>query len=197
MSKGRISSIFLALCFIFALGIGLGFLLPRLAGLNSGPRTYSTPTILKQIQTLSELVTIKYVMEKIQVIEDVKYFPGIGENRVTLLAHGIVKAGIDFKQMKPEDISITGKKISLRLPQPLITDGYLDDKQTQVLDRTTGLFRMFDKDLEQTAHAQAIEDIQRAARHEGILKEADDRAREQIKNLLKQIGFEEVEFLKQ
>src|SRR6185369_11870927 len=100
MSKERLGIVALVLGFIFVLGLAFGFLLPRMAGLTSGPRTISTPTVLKQIQTLSELVTIKYVMEKIQVLEDVKVFPGIGENRVSILAHGIVKAGVDFKEMK-------------------------------------------------------------------------------------------------
>ena len=196
MSKGRLSSVALALAFIFALGLLFGILLPRMTGLTSGPRTISTPTVLKQIQTLSQLVTVKYVMEKIQVIEDVKVFPGIGENRVAILAHGIVKAGVDFKAMKAEDLSINGKTISVRLPQPQITDAYLDESQTKVLDHTTGLFRVFDKNLQQTAREQAVDDIRRAARHEGILKDADDRAREQIKALLKQLGFEEIEFRK-
>ena len=194
MSKVRLSSVALALAFIFGLGFLFGILLPRITGFSTGPRTYNTPTVLKQIQTLSELVTVKYVMEKIHVLEDVKLLPGIGENRVAILAHGIVKAGVDFKEMKPEDISIHEKKISVRLPQSRITDAYLDDSLTQVLDRSTGLFRVFDKNLEQTAREQAVDDIRRAARHEGILKEADDRAREQIKALLKQLGFEEIEF---
>lgn len=196
MSKGRLSNIALVLVIIFGLGLLAGVFLPRITGLTYGTRTISTPTVLKQIQTLSELVTVKYVMEKIQVLEDVKVFPGIGENRVAILAHGIVKAGVNFKGMKAEDISISGKKISVLLPPPQITDAYLDDSQTKVLDHTTGLFRVFDKNLEQTARAQAIDDIRRAARHEGILKEADDRARDQIKALLKQLGFEEIEFLK-
>ena len=58
-----------------------------------------------------------------------------------LLAHGVVKAGIDLKRLQPGDVAITGKKISLRLPPPLITDAYLDDRASQVIDRTTGLLR--------------------------------------------------------
>lgn len=196
MFKGRLGIVVLVLGFIFALGLVLGILLLRMTGLNSAPRTYSTPTVLKQIQTLSELVTVKYVMEKIQVLEDVKILPGLGENRVVILAHGIIKAGVDLKELKPEDISITEKKISLRLPRSRITDAYLDDAQTKVLDHSTGLFRTFDKSLQQTAREQAIDDIRRAARHSGILKDADDRAQDLLRGLLKELGFETVEFQK-
>ena len=80
-----------------------------------------------------------------------------------LLAHGIVKAGIDLRQIKPEDVTITGQKISLKLPPPQITDAYLDDTQTKVIDNTTGLFREPDINLEQTTRADAVEDIRRAA----------------------------------
>src|SRR5580658_9084964 len=50
---------------------------------------------------------------------------------------------------------VTVKKISLALPRPRITDTYLDDRQTQILDHSTGAFRLFDKDLEQNARQQA------------------------------------------
>ena len=113
-------------------------------------------------------------MEKVVVLEDAKWF---GENRVLLVAHGIVKAGVDFRELKPEDLEVTGKKIAIRLPPSRITDTYLDEHQTRVVERTTGLLRMFDKDLEQAARQNAVADIRRAARTAGILKDADERHR--------------------
>jgi hypothetical protein len=113
---------------------------------------------------------------------------------VLLLAQGIVKAGIDLKRLQPEDVSITGKKITLTLPVAQITDAYLDDKASQVIDHTTGLLRAFDKDLEQTARQNAVDDIARAARNAGILDEASKRGREELQNFFKRAGFETVEF---
>jgi ribosome recycling factor len=113
---------------------------------------------------------------------------------VLLLARGVVKAGIDLKRLKPEDVTIAGKKIVLHLPTPQITDAYLDDKQSQVIDHSTGLLRMFDKNLEQTARQNAVDDIARAARKAGILEDADKRARAELQNFFKQAGFESVEF---
>ncbi|MPN51458.1 hypothetical protein SDC9_199104 [bioreactor metagenome] len=63
-----------------------------------------------------------------------------------------------------------------------------------MVERTTGLLRVFDKDLEQTARQQAVDDIRRAARNAGIQKEADKRARLQLEVLFRQMGFTEVEF---
>jgi hypothetical protein len=111
-----------------------------------------------------------------------------------LLAHGIVKAGIDLKKLTANDLQINQKKITVTLPPPQITDAYLDEKLTQVIDRKTGLLAPPDKDLEQTTRQHALDDIRRAARDDGILKDADERARDQLKNLFHQLGFSEVEF---
>jgi hypothetical protein len=146
---------------------------------------------LRQVQTLSQLVTVKYVMEKVVVMEDVKWF---GESRVLLVANGVVKAGVDFSRLLPADVRVTEKKVALRLPAAQITDAYLDDRQTRVVERTTGLLRTFDKDLEQTARQMAVDDIRRGAKSAGILKDADDRARAQVQNLFEQMGLT-VEFV--
>ena len=52
----------------------------------------------------------------------------------------------------------------------------------------------FDKNLESVARQQALDDIRRAARRGGILKEAETKAREQLANLFHQLGFDVVEF---
>jgi hypothetical protein len=105
-----------------------------------------------------------------------------------------LKAGIYLKRLQPGDVSISGKTICLKLPVPQITDAYLDDQATQVIDHSTGLLRSFDKDLEQTARQNAVDDITRAARKGGILEEANKRARNELEIFLKHAGFESVEF---
>lgn len=158
---------------------------------GGGLHLWDTASVVREVQSISELATVRYVMEKVVVLEDVKWY---GENRVLMLAHGVVKAGIDLKRLKPEDVTITGRKITLRLPPAMVTDAYLDDKASQVIDHSTGLLRMFDKDLEQTARQNAVDDIARAARKAGILDDAEKRARLELTNLLKQAGFESVDF---
>ena len=176
---------------IFAGGIWLGFTVTRWLKSGGGLREENTATVVTQVQTLSDLVTVKYVLEKVVILEDAKWY---GENRVLLLAHGIVKAGIDLKRITPDDVTISDKKISIRLPQPEITDAYLDDGQSQVIAHTTGLLRAFDKDLEQTARANAVDDIRRAARTNGILGDANERAKLELELFLRQAGFDEIEF---
>jgi hypothetical protein len=192
MQKVRGLVIVLALGVFLAVGLWLGFKIQQFIG---GKTTvYNTTAVVKQVQTLSQLVTVKYVMEKIVVHEDVKWYYG-GDNRVLMIAHGIVKAGVDLQKLKPEDLEFDAqaKRVTLRLPSAQITDCYLDEKKTQIVERTTGLLRTFDKDLEQTARLFAVEDIRRGARSAGILKDADERAREQLEKFFQQMGYE-VEF---
>lgn len=177
-----------ALLMILALGIWLGLFVRRLLPGGSGPIVYSNATVLRQVQTLSQLVTVKYVMEKVVIFEDVKWYPG-GDSRVLLVAHGIVKAGVDLDKVKLEDVQLEGKRITIKLPPAQITDCYLDDQQTQIVERTTGLLRSFDKDLEQTARKIAVDDIRRAARTAGILKDADERAQAQLEKMFQQMGL--------
>ncbi len=197
----RVKQIFwvLAVALVFIAGAWFGLKLTRLLTPVAGVRVENTATVVQQIQTLSDLVTVKYVLEKVEIVNSpptttLGQFVQ-GENRVLLLAHGIVKAGIDLKRLQKEDVVIVGKKIVLHLPPPQITDAYLDERQTQVIDWQKGFLRDFDKDLETTARQNAVDDIRRAARAAGILQDADARARLELAVFLNQAGFEQVEFV--
>jgi len=176
---------------VLVLAVYLTFTAARWLNHGGSRFFWNTTSVVHEVQSLSDLVTVKFVLNKVVVLEDVKWY---GENRVLLLAQGVVKAGIDLKKLKPEDVSIADKKISLRLPPPQITDAYLDDAASQVIDHTTGLLRAFDKDLEQSARQNAVDDIARAARRAGILDEADKRGRAELVNFFKRAGFASVEF---
>lgn len=191
MWRNRAAFVALVLGLVLGVGVLLGLFLPPIGSMVPGRPTYNTAAILTQVQGLSQLVTVKYVIEKVVVMEDVKWY---GENRLLLLAHGVVKGGVDLSQMKPGDLEIRGKAISIRLPQASLTDVYLDDKKTRTIERSTGLIRTFDVNLEQNARLQAVNDIRIAARNSGIYDEANERAKSQLRSFLTLMGFESVEF---
>jgi len=189
----------LAVALVFIAGAWFGLWLTRRLSPGAGVHEMNTAVVIQQVQTLSDLITVKYVMEKVVIVNSpptstLGQFVQ-GENRVLLLAHGIVKAGIDLRRIRPEDVAIAGKKITLHLPPPQVTDAYLDEHQTQVIDWEKGFWRDFDKDLETTARQNAVDDISRAARKAGILKDADERARLELAQFLNQTGFEQVELI--
>ncbi len=176
---------------VLAGGILLGIGLARMTGVIPKSPYLNTSTVIRQVQALSELVTIKYVLEKVIVFEDAKWY---GENRVILIANGVVKAGIDLNKLTPLDLQIHERTIHIKLPRETITDVYLDENKTQVLEHTTGLLRMFDKDLQQHIRQRAVEDLRRAARLDGILTDARARAEVQLRQLLLQSGFTTIVF---
>ena len=176
-----------------AVAMSLALLITRRA---ARPQFTSTPTIVQQIQSLSELVTVKYVLEKVVAYDDPKYFADLiplGDNKIILLAHGVVKAGVNLSKLTNDDVMVREGHITLTIPNATLTDAYLDEKHTQILDRQTGLLRRFDKDLEKTARQYALAEIQRGARQAGIEREANERAREQLTGLLRTLGYKEVE----
>jgi len=192
MFKTRLIIVGRVLAIAIGMALFIALLLVRPPGIGAPAKIQSTATIVQQVQTLSELVTVKYVLERVVILDDIKWY---GENRVLLVAHGIVKAGVDLQEIKPQDVRVEDKKILLKLPRARITDVYLDDQKTRVVDRSTGLLRAFDKDLEQNARRQAVEDLRIAARSNRIYEDAEERARLQLANLFHQLGYE-VEFSK-
>lgn len=193
--KKRLALALVALALILGLLIAasLAWLVVRR---SSAPVFATTPTIVQQIQSLNELVTVKYVLEKVVAYDDPKYFADLiplGENKLILLAHGVVKAGVDLSKLTKSDVVVSEGKITLTIPQATLTDAYLDEQHTQVLDRQTGLLRRFDKDMEKIARQHALSEIQRGARQSGIVREANERARDQLTGLLRTLGYKEVD----
>lgn len=190
MQRRVVLSIIVAtVVFIFVAALAAGLVIGR--GWISGwrPMIAGTPTLVKQVQGLNRLVTVRYVLEKVVLLQDVKWY---GENRVLMVAHGIANAGIDLDKVTADDVSMDGKSITIRLPKPRLFDVYLDERHTQIVERSTGMLREFDKDLEQDARRQALDQIRVAARDSGILKDAEDRARLQLEALFRGAGFENV-----
>lgn len=180
---------------VLVIGIGVGIILPRLPLLllpAGEVRQLDTPAVIQKIQGLSQLVTVKYVIEKVIVLEDAKWY---GENRVLLVAHGIAKAGVDLGKLQSADVVIEGKSLKIFLPAAQITDCYLDEHKTHVVEQTTGMLRLFDKDLQQNARRSAVEDIRRAAKSNGIIRDAEQRAEQQLEGLFIQFGFDQVDVI--
>jgi hypothetical protein len=101
---------------------------------------------------------------------------------------------VDFRALKSADLKVSGKTLWINLPAARVTDAYLDDKETKVIERSTGFLRSFDKDLEQNVRRTAVDDMRTAALRGGIVKDANDRARTELAGFFHAMGFERVEF---
>ncbi|MCX8158021.1 MAG: DUF4230 domain-containing protein [Verrucomicrobiae bacterium] len=192
MWKTRLLIVGLIVGILSLLLLVAGFLLVRLYLQGQRSTQRNTAVFLRNIQTLNHLVTVQQRLEKVVILEDPptgKLALLAGENRVILVAHGVVKAGVDLSKITEKDTKWRGTNLILRLPPSQITDVYLDEQRTQLIEHKTGFLRRFDAQLPDLARQQALQDMRRAAREYEILKEADQRARASIQKFLEPMGI--------
>ena len=153
--------------------------------------------IIKQIETLSRFETTSFSVDKIiEVSTDYdKLRDLLFGDKILLVAHGKVIAGLDLSTMQPEDFSGTGYAIIIKLPAPQILETVLDNNSTRVYDRDRGLLTKGDLNLEATARQLAEGEIRQAACDGGILDEANKSAVQQLTLLFKTAGFKEVSII--
>src|SRR5271156_4036406 len=75
----------------------------------------SQPTVVDRIQRLQRLETVVYTMDKLVTgAKEKPIFPDfLAGDRLLLLVHGEVVAGIDFSNLRPGDVTVDGRQIRL------------------------------------------------------------------------------------
>jgi Protein of unknown function (DUF4230) len=152
------------------------------------------PTVVRQIQQLQRLETVRYTMDKIiGGGSESPYLPKflVGD-RLLLLVHGEVIAGIDLASVQPGDVAVHDRRISLRLPPAEVFSTRLDNTKTRVYSRDTGLFSAADPNLETEVRQEGERQLQQSALQDGILAAADRNARNTMKSFLQGLGFNQV-----
>jgi hypothetical protein len=154
----------------------------------------SLPAVVSRIQKLSRLETVTYSMDKIvegdrqsTVLPD--FLVG---DRLLLVVHGEVVAGVDLGGLKPSDIEISGRSVTVRLPQPQVFLTRIDSQKTRVFERSTGLFVTADPNLESETRARAEQQIRDEALRSGILDTARKNAAAALTTMLTGLGFEHI-----
>jgi len=206
----RISRLFVSLTTL-AVGILLGFLLlsafahvaqtglwSRFASYITGRGTtidISSPAVVEKIRQLSRLETVVYSLDKI--VEGDRQSPYLPDflvgDKLLLVAHGEVIAGVDLGQLKPGDVSVRGDAVQVRLPAPQVLSTRIDNDRTRVYSRTTGLLVPADPNLESQVRLVAEQQIAQAALADGILDKARQNARTSVTALLYGLNFHTVD----
>ena len=152
----------------------------------------SRTTVVQRIQRLQRLETVVYSMEKVVTgTQDNAYLPRIlGGDRILLIVHGEVTAGIDLAKLDTSKIDIKDRGIELDLPPAEVFSARLDNEQTRVYSRETGLFTMPDPNLESEVRREAERQIRQSALDSGILKTAADNGRATLSGFTGLFTFE-------
>jgi hypothetical protein len=175
-------------------GLGLFHLISNLRGERT-QISVDQPTVVRQIQQLQRLETVSYTMDKIISGEHGNaYLPKfLAGDRLLLVVHGEVVAGINLASVQPGDVLIQGQNISIHLPAAEVFSTRIDNAKTRVYSRDTGLFSSPDPNLESEVREEAERQLLQAALQDGILKTAADNARNTVSGMLKGFGFHDVE----
>ncbi len=155
-----------------------------------------TPAVVRQVQQMNDLVTVRYIVEKVIALKQDRV--PLGSESILLLVQARVLAGVHLSDINQYDVSSpAAHSVRIRLPQPRIFDAYINEKQTKVWDRRITWWTPWvspDPDLEHQARMAAIEQVRAAATEQGILRDAARNARESISNLLHALGISDVQF---
>ena len=156
----------------------------------------SQPTVVNKIQQLQRLETVVYTMDKIVSGEkENAILPNfLAGDRLLMVVHGEVIAGVDFSALKSGDVTVSGKRVRLHLPDGQVFTTRLDNARTRVYSRDTGLLVPVDPNLESQVRQEAERQLYQAALLDGILQTAKGNARATLTSLLQGLGFEKVEF---
>ncbi len=110
--------------------------LAELWAILSGRNTHITSegSVVERIQSLQRLETVVYNMDK--VITGQRENPLLPDflagDRLLMIVHGQVVAGIDFARLGSGDIKIQGKTVHVHLPPPQVLMTRVDNARTRV-----------------------------------------------------------------
>ncbi len=202
--------IFGALCFGLLLGavLAIGFARAAAAARQSfwsslygqllGRSTtvdVSSPAVVDKIRKLSRLETVIYSIDKIVYGEHQNpVLPSfLTGDKLLLVAHGEVIAGVDLSQLQDGDVTVHGDSVRIHLPAAQVLTTRIDNSRSRVYSRSTGLLVVPDPDLETTVRRAAEDQITQAAIADGILDRAHLNAQAAVSALLYGLGFRNVE----
>lgn len=197
LALAGVAGALLALLAVFLIGHTQAGRLSGLWSAITGRNTVimSQGSVVERIQRLQRMETVVYNMDKIvsggrssAILPD--FLTG---DRMLMVVHGQVVAGIDFNLLRPSDVQISGKTLRVHLPIARVLLTRLDNSRTRVYSRSTGLLVPVDPNLETEVRQEAEGELLEEAVKGGILIKARENARTTLTALLLGLGFEKVE----
>lgn len=152
-------------------------------------------TIIRDVQSMARLETIQYSVEKVITAEiNQGVFGPLFGDKLLFVAHGYVIAGVDLSKLTVEDLAMDGDVLRVHLPDAEVFVATLNNDDSYVYDRTTGIFKKSDPNLETDARQAAEEEILNAAIDDGILEQAQINAEAFMERLFNDLGYDYVVF---
>ncbi|SRR5581483_359698 len=151
--------------------------------------------VTTRIRNLNRLETASmHVVHVSTITQQYKLVPDMfGADELTLYAAGDVIAGIDLSTLKEGDIQRTADgSVIVYLPPPMVLVTRIDNGETKVISRKTGLLRRADPGLEGRARLYAEGGVRSEAVRRGILQLAKENGQLRIAELLHAAGVQRI-----
>lgn len=180
-------------------GLGkLGGLIPSFGLITTPTVTIDTsrPTVIDEIRALARLETVHYQLEKVISGKASGPLPDfLTSDKILLVAHGEVIAGVDLAELGAGDITVVSGTVTITMPKAVILSSKLDNDKTYVYDRQTGIFNKPDPNLETQIRQVAEQQIVQTAMEDDILGKAQKNAEDVIRTLVNGLGYTNVRFV--
>lgn len=171
--------------------IFLSFLL--ITSCNNNKKLPAPADTVALLQQMQELATVEYTITKVVKASDDKTWFKIGNRKILITCEATVKAGIDLKELKEENISVSGKTITIQLPEPKILSVNMPPENIKVAYQKVDLFRdAFTSGERNALLVQAEQQIKNAGTELGAVEQAKINSQLVFSRLLMQLGFEKV-----
>ena len=162
------------------------------------PYTQVGSTVVDSVRALADLTTVEMVeYTTVEKGNDRGWLNWARGDRIFLFAVARIGAGVDFERVYTANFDVdeaTGR-VTVQLPPATIQYVDVDEEQTRVFDRDTGLFTSGDPQLESDARAVAEQVLLQAAMDKRILDVARANAKETLTAFLEGLGYTEVAFV--
>ncbi len=145
-----------------------------------------TVPIVERIQNLKELKTVRYnVANSVQSeVEMPALLAGLYGDNIVMIAVGHIEAGIDLALLTSDDLMLTEDTLTITLPAPYILSCYLDEQQSQIVERNRGVFASTGVQLDNAVRRFALEQFIQMALEDGILDDAATEGEVTIRQLV-------------
>lgn len=153
-------------------------------------------TIVQDVQRLALIQSSRYNIEKVITAETGQDSPFafLTGDRLLFVAVGYVTAGVDLSGVGEADLTVSEDGlVTVRMPAARLIDCFLDESESFVYSRATGLLAN-PVDLETHARRAALVEIREAALEAGILDHAQDQAQNVVRALVLGLGFRDAAF---
>lgn len=184
---GRTAKLLLITVVATAVAVSVIFVTVGRAKRTGGEAQVTSTVVKEKILRINELSTVKYMYTNVGKFSQSNDFYGYEIPFTTksflITYDGTIKAGVD---MNNAEVSVTDSTVTLTLPAAKVLSHEIDEGSIEVYDETKNIFNPISvKDYTNFAATEKTK-MEQKATSQGLLKEAAEKAKTNLSELLQQ-----------